>query len=173
MVLFTSYRQLKETADAIRDPLRQEGIEVLAQLQGSSRQQLTQRFKDPNARAVLLGTKSFWEGVDVPGEALQAVLLVKIPFDVPSDPIFSARSETFDNSFFEYSIPEAILRWRQGFGRLIRRQTDEGIVLILDKRVMSKRYGSAFVESLPDCTTIRQPSTRINELIVRWFNRKR
>ena len=173
MVLFTSYRQLKETADAIREPLGQEGIEVLAQLQGSSRQQLTQRFKEPGARAVLLGTKSFWEGVDVPGEALQAVLLVKIPFDVPSDPVFSARSETFDNSFFEYSIPEAILRWRQGFGRLIRRQSDEGVVLILDKRVISKRYGSAFVESLPDCTTIRQPSTRINELLVRWFNRKR
>ncbi len=173
MVLFTSYRQLKETAEAIRAPLAQEGIQVLAQLQGSSRQQLTQQFKAPNARAVLLGTKSFWEGVDVPGESLQAVLLVKIPFDVPSDPIFSARSETFENSFFEYSIPEAILRWRQGFGRLIRRQSDEGIVFILDKRVISKRYGSAFVESLPDCTTIRQPSTRINELIVRWFNRQK
>lgn len=173
LVLFTSYKQLKGTAEAIRTPLRQAGITLLTQTQGASRQQLTEQFKSPHGRAVLLGTRSFWEGVDIPGEALQAVLLVKIPFDVPSDPIVAARSETFDNSFFEYAIPEAILRWRQGFGRLIRRKTDEGIVLILDKRVLSKRYGQAFIDSLPNCVTIRQPTSRIPELLVRWFNRQR
>ena len=171
MALFTSYSHLKAIAKLVQEPLSQEGITVLAQLEGSSRQQLTEQFKDPHARAVLLGTRSFWEGVDVPGEALQAVMLVRIPFDVPSDPVFAARSETFDNSFFQYSIPEAILRWRQGFGRLIRRKSDEGVVIVLDKRVLSKRYGQAFTDSLPECTTIRQPAARLNELLVRWFNR--
>ncbi|MCA9982242.1 MAG: hypothetical protein KDD89_15465, partial [Anaerolineales bacterium] len=173
LVLFTSYAQLQQTAKEIRLPLQQKGITTLAQTQGSSRQQLTAQFKHPNARAVLLGTRSFWEGVDIPGEALQAVILVKIPFDVPSDPIFAARSETFDNSFTDYSIPEAILRWRQGFGRLIRRTTDEGVVLVLDKRVLSKSYGHAFTDSLPDSTTIRQPASRVPELLVRWFNRQK
>lgn len=173
LALFTSYSHLKAITDMVREPLRQEGINVLAQLEGTSRQQLTDQFRAPGARAVLLGTRSFWEGVDIPGESLQAVMLVKIPFDVPSDPVFAARSETFDNSFFQYSVPEAILRWRQGFGRLIRRQTDEGVVIVLDKRVMSKRYGQAFTDSLPECTTIRQPAARLNELLVRWFNRHR
>jgi ATP-dependent DNA helicase DinG len=173
LVLFTAHAQLQQTAQAIRQPLRQAGIATLAQLQGSSRQQLTAQFKHPNARAVLLGTRSFWEGVDVPGEALQAVILVKIPFDVPSDPIFAARSETFDNSFSDYSIPEAILKWRQGFGRLIRSTTDEGVVLVLDKRVMSKKYGHAFTDSLPEATIIRQPASRVPELLARWFNRDR
>lgn len=173
MALFTSYRQLKQTADALKGPLAKEGIALLAQTQGGSRQQLTELFRDAGTKTVLLGTRSFWEGVDVPGMELSAVVLVKIPFDVPSDPVFAARSETFENSFFQYSIPEAILRWRQGFGRLIRRKDDEGVVLVLDKRVISKRYGQAFIDSLPESTTIRQPAGRIPELLVRWFNRVR
>ncbi|MCB0036200.1 MAG: DEAD/DEAH box helicase family protein, partial [Anaerolineales bacterium] len=173
LALFTSYSHLRTITDMVREPLRQEGVTVLAQHEGASRQQITDQFKTPGARAVLLGTRSFWEGVDIPGESLQAVMLVKIPFDVPSDPVFAARSETFDNSFFQYSIPEAILRWRQGFGRLIRRQTDEGVVIVLDKRVLSKRYGQAFTDSLLACTTIRQPAARLNELLIRWFNRER
>ncbi|MDJ0753294.1 MAG: helicase C-terminal domain-containing protein [Ardenticatenaceae bacterium] len=173
MALFTSYRQLKQTADALKGPLAKEGITLLAQTQGGSRQQLTELFRDAGTKTVLLGTRSFWEGVDVPGMELSAVVLVKIPFDVPSDPVFAARSETFENSFFQYSVPEAILRWRQGFGRLIRRKDDEGVVLVLDKRVISKRYGQAFIDSLPESTTIRQPAGRISELLVRWFNRAR
>ena len=98
---------------------------------------------------------------------------MKIPFDVPSDPIFAARSETYDNPFFQYSIPEAVLRFRQGFGRLIRRQNDEGIVVILDRRVISKRYGQLFLEALPECTVIRQRMGRLGELTQRWFNRER
>ncbi len=171
MVLFTAYGQLSQTANAIEPSLAEAGITVLAQSQGSSRQQLLAQFKQPDSRTVLLGTRSFWEGVDVPGEALQAVLIAKLPFDVPSDPVFAARSETFDNSFFQYSIPEAVLRFRQGFGRLNRRQTDEGVVFILDKRVISKRYGQLFVDALPECTVIRQRAERINELTIRWFNR--
>ena len=173
MVLFTSYSQLTQTSRAIENVLSEKGVATLAQSQGSSRQQLLDQFKRPDARAVLLGTRSFWEGVDVPGDALQAVIIAKLPFDVPSDPIFAARSETFDNSFFEYSIPEAVLRFRQGFGRLNRRQTDEGIVFILDKRVISKRYGQMFVDALPECTVIRQRASRISELTSRWMNRNK
>ena len=173
MVLFTAYSQLTQTVKAIEGPLADMGITLLAQMEGASRQQILDQFKQPGAQAVLLGTKSFWEGVDVPGEALQAVVIVKIPFDVPSDPIFAARSETFENSFMQYSVPEAILRFRQGFGRLNRRQDDEGVVIVLDKRVMTKRYGELFVQALPNCTIIRQRCNRIGELTLRWMNRAR
>ena len=172
MVLFTSYGHLNTTSRAIGAALAEKGIEVLAQTEGSSRQQLLARFKAPDARAVLMGTKSFWEGVDVPGEALMGVIIARIPFDVPSDPIFAARSETFDNSFFEYSIPEAVLRFRQGFGRLIRRKSDEGLVVVLDKRILTKRYGDMFLEALPEMTVIRQRTARLGELTQRWLNRK-
>lgn len=173
MVLFTSYGQLNQTAKAIEGPLAKIGITTLAQRQGSSRQQLLEQFKRPGSKSVLLGTRSFWEGVDVPGDALQAVLIAKIPFDVPSDPIFAARSETFESSFFEYSIPEAVLRFRQGFGRLNRRGSDEGVVIVLDKRILTKRYGQLFIDALPECTVLRQKVTRVGELTVRWLNREK
>lgn len=173
MVLFTSYSQLMATGRAIEQRLSDAGLTLLTQSEGSSRQQLLEQFKASKSKAVLLGTKSFWEGVDVPGEALQAVIIAKLPFDVPSDPIFAARSETFENSFFQYSIPEAVLRFRQGFGRLIRRQDDQGVVLILDKRVLTKRYGQAFLDALPTCTILRQRIGRVGELSLRWLNRER
>ncbi len=173
MVLFTSYKQLSETARAITAPLADKGISVLAQQTGSSRQQLTDQFKAVDAKAILLGTRSFWEGVDVPGKALEAVILVKLPFDVPSDPVVGARSETFDNPFMEYAIPEAVLRFRQGFGRLNRRKSDEGIVVVLDKRVLTKRYGELFLTALPDCTLLRQRTKRLPEIIKRWQERSR
>ena len=173
MVLFTAYSQLSQTAKAIAGPLADAGLTTLAQSSGGSRQQLLDQFKQPDSRAVLLGTRSFWEGGDVPGDALQAVVIAKLPFDVPSDPIFAARSETFDNAFFEYSVPEAVLRFRQGFGRLNRRQTDEGVVIILDKRVITKRYGQLFIDALPGCTVLRQRRDRVGELTVRWLNRNR
>ncbi|WP_420628700.1 helicase C-terminal domain-containing protein [Candidatus Leptofilum sp.] len=172
MVLFTAYSQLNQTAKAIEGPLADADITTLAQTSGGSRQQLLEQFKRPDGRTVLLGTRSFWEGVDVPGDALQAVLIAKLPFDVPSDPVFSARSETFDNAFFEYSVPEAVLRFRQGFGRLNRRTTDEGVVIILDKRVITKRYGQMFVDALPECTVLRQRLDRVGELTLRWLNRE-
>jgi DNA polymerase-3 subunit epsilon/ATP-dependent DNA helicase DinG len=173
MVLFTAYGQLRQTARAIEGALSDAGISTLAQGGNMSRQQLLAEFKQEGGRAVLLGTRSFWEGVDVPGEALQCVIIAKLPFDVPSDPVFAARSETFDNSFFEYSVPEAVLRFRQGFGRLIRRGSDEGVVAILDKRVLSKRYGSMFIDALPPCMVLRQRTSRLGELAVRWLNRER
>jgi DNA polymerase-3 subunit epsilon/ATP-dependent DNA helicase DinG len=172
MVLFTSYAQLRQTAAAVEGLLAASGIETLVQAQGVSRQQLLNRFKDPESHAVLLGTRSFWEGVDVPGPALQALVIPRLPFDVPSDPIFAARSETFESPFYEYSIPEAVLRFRQGFGRLIRRKSDQGVVIVLDKRVLTKRYGQSFLESLPPATILRQRNSRIGELTLRWLNRE-
>jgi DNA polymerase-3 subunit epsilon/ATP-dependent DNA helicase DinG len=173
LVLFTANNHLSQTAQAIESRLAARDINTLAQTSGISRQQLLEQFKREGSRAVLLGTRSFWEGVDIPGPALTALIIAKLPFDVPTDPIFAARSETYENAFFEYSIPEAVLRFRQGFGRLIRRTTDEGIVVVLDKRVITKRYGQLFLEALPECTVVRQRTDRLEELILRWMERDR
>ena len=172
MALFTSYSQLQKTAGEIEARINASGLSLLSQGEGGSRQQLLKQFRSPDSGSVLLGTRSFWEGVDVPGDALQAVFIVRFPFDVPSDPIFAARSETFDSPFFEYSIPEAVLRFRQGFGRLIRRQDDQGVVIVLDKRILTKRYGQAFLDALPECTILRQRIDRVGELSKRWINRQ-
>ncbi|MDP2994823.1 MAG: helicase C-terminal domain-containing protein [Anaerolineales bacterium] len=151
LVLFTSYAQLKRTSKNISGPLAQSDITVYEQGEGASPNALLESFKS-SERAVLLGTRSFWEGVDIPGEALSVLVIVKLPFAVPSDPLVAARSETFEDPFNEYHLPEAILRFRQGFGRLIRTQSDRGVVAILDRRVLTKAYGRMFIESLPQCT---------------------
>ena len=151
LVLFTSYAQLKRTAKGIQGPLAQQDIAVYEQGEGASPNALLESFKS-SERAVLLGTRSFWEGVDIPGEALSVLVIVKLPFAVPSDPLVAARAETFEDPFNEYHLPEAILRFRQGFGRLIRTQSDRGVVVILDRRVLTKSYGKLFIESLPQCT---------------------
>jgi ATP-dependent DNA helicase DinG len=151
LVLFTSYAQLKRTSKNINGPLAQHDITLYEQGEGASPNALLESFKS-SERAVLLGTRSFWEGVDIPGEALSVLVIVKLPFSVPTDPLVAARSETFEDPFNEYHLPEAILRFRQGFGRLIRTQTDRGVVAILDRRVLTKSYGKMFIESLPQCT---------------------
>jgi DNA polymerase-3 subunit epsilon/ATP-dependent DNA helicase DinG len=151
LVLFTSYAQLKRTSKNISGPLAQSDIIVYEQGEGASPNALLESFKG-SERAVLLGTRSFWEGVDIPGEALSVLVIVKLPFAVPTDPLVAARSETFEDPFNEYHLPEAILRFRQGFGRLIRTQSDRGVVAILDRRVLTKSYGKMFIESLPLCT---------------------
>jgi ATP-dependent DNA helicase DinG len=122
-------------------------------------------------QAVLMGTRSFWEGIDIPGTDLSALVIVRLPFNVPSDPIFAARGELFDNPFIEYAIPEAIIRFRQGFGRLIRRKTDRGVVAIFDRRVISKRYGSMFLESLPKCTVRMGRLADLPSVAVDWLSR--
>ena len=151
LVLFTSYAQLKRTAKNIAGPLAKQDIVVFEQGEGASPNALLESFKSTE-RAILLGTRSFWEGVDIPGEALSVLVIVKLPFAVPSDPLVAARAETFEDPFNEYHLPEAILRFRQGFGRLIRTQSDRGVVAILDRRVLTKAYGKLFIESLPQCT---------------------
>lgn len=156
MILFTSYAQLRATVNAIGDALAREGIVVYDQSDGSSRTQLLEGFIQ-SEKAVLMGTRSFWEGVDVPGPDLSVLVIVRLPFSVPTDPLFAARSELLEDSFQQYALPETILRFRQGFGRLIRRKTDRGVVVILDRRVISKAYGRQFLDSLPECT-VRQGS---------------
>jgi DNA polymerase-3 subunit epsilon/ATP-dependent DNA helicase DinG len=169
LVLFTSYDQLKRTSRTIVPLLSRKDIRVYEQGEGASANTLLESFRADD-HAVLLGTKAFWEGVDVPGVALSVLIIVKLPFDVPSDPIIAARSETFEDPFSEYSLPEAILRFRQGFGRLIRTQSDRGVVAIFDRRIMTKRYGRLFTESLPTCTTKVGPIGDLPQLAVKWLN---
>ncbi|HOA25565.1 MAG TPA: helicase C-terminal domain-containing protein [Aggregatilineales bacterium] len=171
MVLFTSYAQLRQTANAIAEPLAREGIVVFDQSDGSSRSQLLEGFVGTE-KAVLMGTRSFWEGVDVPGADLSVLVIVRLPFSVPSDPLFAARSEQFEDPFNQYAIPETILRFRQGFGRLIRRKDDRGVVVIFDRRVISKGYGQLFLNSLPTCTVYRGRLADLPRLAVRWLERQ-
>ncbi len=170
LALFTSYQQLKRTAQAIVPALAEAGITVLSQGSGGSRHQLLETFKAGN-HTVLLGTRSFWEGVDVVGSALSALVLVRLPFAVPTDPVVAARSETFDDPFYHYQVPDAILRFRQGFGRLIRSKTDRGVVVVLDKRVQSKGYGRLFLESLPECTIHKGPLMNLPQAARAWVER--
>jgi DNA polymerase-3 subunit epsilon/ATP-dependent DNA helicase DinG len=169
LALFTSYAQLKRTASAIAPALTAARITVLSQAAGGSRHQLLETFKTTE-RTVLLGTRSFWEGVDVVGPALSALVLVRLPFAVPSDPIVAARSESFDDPFHQYQVPDAILRFRQGFGRLIRSKTDRGVVLVMDKRVRSKQYGKLFLESLPECAMQEAPLMNLAAAAKAWVD---
>jgi len=169
LVLFTSHSQLQATARAIAEPLERAGILVFEQGEGGSRRQLLEGFR-LSERAVLLGTRSFWEGVDVPGQALSSLIITRLPFTVPSEPIFAARSQTFKQPFQQYAVPEAILRFRQGFGRLIRSRSDRGVVTVLDRRILTKAYGRHFLESLPACTVRRGPASALPALAARWID---
>ncbi len=151
LVLFTSYAQLRETAQAITPRLALGNITVHDQSFGANRDALLESFKT-SKQAVLLGTKSFWQGVDIAGNDLLGLVIVRLPFTVPNDPIFAARAETYNDAFETYAVPEAVLRFRQGFGRLIRTQRDKGIVVVLDSRITNKGYGKNFIDALPDCT---------------------
>ena len=168
LVLFTSYAALKKTSGAITGPLASEDIYVYEQGVGASPNALLESFKSTD-RAVLLGTRSFWEGVDVPGVSLSIVIITKLPFDVPTDPLIAARSEMYEDSFNEYYLPEAILKFRQGFGRLIRTASDRGVVAVLDRRVLTKPYGRFFLESLPQCTSRQGSITNLARESGKWL----
>jgi DNA polymerase-3 subunit epsilon/ATP-dependent DNA helicase DinG len=146
--------------------LEPEGIGVLAQSVGGSRRQLLELFVAGDS--VLLGTATFWEGIDLPGELLQCVVVAKLPFPVPDDPIVAGRSERYDDPFRDYHVPVAALRLRQGFGRLIRTRTDRGAVVLLDRRLGQRSYGEAFLRSLPDCTIARPDAGAIGEVVAAW-----
>jgi DNA polymerase-3 subunit epsilon/ATP-dependent DNA helicase DinG len=169
LALFTSYSQLQKTSEAITGPLAQEGIIVYEQGSGPSPHTLLKSFRQAE-QAVLLGTRAFWEGVDIPGQNLSVLVIAKLPFQVPSDPIVAARAETFSESFQEYMLPEAILSFRQGFGRLIRSKQDVGVVVVFDKRLLTKSYGSLFLSSLPDCTIQTGPLSDLPKIACRWLN---
>ncbi|MDE2860617.1 MAG: exonuclease domain-containing protein [Chloroflexota bacterium] len=168
--LFTSHAALQATRSGIRSELEGAGIRTLAQgVDGTPRSLMDAFLQNPDS--VLLGTASFWEGVDISGGALKALVVARLPFNVPTDPVFSARSEMFEDAFNQYAVPQAVLRFRQGFGRLIRGEEDRGVVIVLDSRVRSRPYGRAFQESLPNCT-VRHPTLReLPQEIAKWIAR--
>jgi ATP-dependent DNA helicase DinG len=153
-VLFTSHAQMTRIAAQMEDFCEDRGWTLLVQGRKLPRHQMLAEFRK-DTHSVLFGTESFWTGVDVPGESLSNVIITKLPFAVPDHPLTAARLEHIEqdggNAFMEYSVPEAILKLRQGVGRLIRSKKDEGICAILDNRVLTKPYGRAFLKALPDC----------------------
>ncbi|MBE7496894.1 MAG: ATP-dependent DNA helicase [Verrucomicrobiaceae bacterium] len=155
-VLFTSYSQMTSLADRLEAHCAENGWRLLVQGKGMPRHQMLAEFKN-DTHSVLCGTDSFWTGVDVPGESLSNVIITRLPFAVPDHPLTASRIEHLEaqglNAFTEYSVPEAILKLRQGIGRLIRTASDEGICAILDNRILTKPYGRAFLASLPECPT--------------------
>jgi len=168
LVLFTSHGSLRAAHEGIKRALEEEQILVLGHYIDGSPRQLLQGLRE-NPRTVVLGTASFWEGIDVVGEALSLLVIARLPFSVPDDPIFQARSELYDDPFNEYAVPLAALRFKQGFGRLIRRKTDRGVMVVLDGRIHSKRYGEAFLGSLPECTLQKVTARQMPGLVAGWL----
>ena len=169
LVLFTSRAHLKATYESLREKLAARGIALLAQgVDETSRTRLLENFRR-GSRAVLFGTNAFWEGIDVVGNALSCVMVTRLPFAVPTDPVYAARAEQFDNPFAEFAVPQAVLRLKQGFGRLIRSRTDRGAVIVLDRRVVTRFYGQLFLRSLPECSVKQGPSARAGLEAAEWL----
>ncbi|NMB25243.1 MAG: DEAD/DEAH box helicase, partial [Firmicutes bacterium] len=170
-VLFTSYRQLREVYAFCRGPLRDAGINALCQGTAPRGLLLDEFRKDTHS--VLFGTSSFWEGVDVPGEPLSCVILAKLPFQVPTEPVVAARirrlEELGENPFASYMLPQAVIRFKQGFGRLIRRSTDQGVVVVCDNRTLTKAYGRTFLQSIPQCQMMAAPANETLAAISHWL----
>ncbi len=166
--LFTSHAALRTAYNGIKRPLEEQQILVLAQGMDGTPKQLLAALKASH-RTLILGAASFWEGVDVTGESLSLLIMARLPFSVPSDPIFQARSELFEQTFEEYAVPQAILRFKQGFGRLIRRKTDRGVMVVLDRRLRSRQYGASFLRSLPPCAHRDLPLRELASEVAAWL----
>lgn len=167
LVLFTSYESLKSAHSGVCALLKGFNGKIMKQGDDDN-SKLLSAFKEEK-ESVLFATDSFWQGVDIPGESLSQVIIVKLPFTVPNDPVFVARSEAITrrggNSFMELSVPEAVIKFRQGIGRLIRRGDDKGCVVVLDRRIFEKRYGSVFIANVPECKKIYEPLSEIAKKI--------
>lgn len=172
-VLFTSYTMLKQCCQILEERLQSKKYTLFKQ-GDDNRQNLLQKFKT-TSRAVLFGTDSFWEGVDVAGEALRCVIIVKLPFKVPSEPIIQARTEAIaakgGDPFMEYSLPNAIVKFKQGFGRLIRTKRDRGCIVCLDTRLLTKRYGQEFLDSLPPCQRVFASGPEFQKIMTDFYKK--
>ncbi len=172
MALFTSHSALREASFQVRGPLRAQGITVLAQgIDGTPRQLIDRLHSDP--RSVLLGTASFWEGVDLESGVLRGLLLCRLPFPVPNDPIVKARGNLCNNPFNDFQVPHAVLRFRQGFGRLIRSNADRGAVVILDRRIQTANYGDRFFNALPSCAFEKSSVATVGQQAAQWLRLNR
>lgn len=173
LILFTSYGMLNRVYENLKFHFDAEKQLLLGQGKDGGRTSIIERFREEKS-SVLMGTDSFWEGVDVPGDALELLMLTKLPFEVPTDPVIAARMREVEkvgkNSFFDYSIPEAIIKFRQGFGRLVRSGNDRGAVILTDNRLVKMRYGQQFLNSLPVKADIYHDQEDFLESLNKWFS---
>jgi predicted DnaQ family exonuclease/DinG family helicase len=170
LVLFTSHRQLRDVHTALKHRVDLDEVLILGQGIDGQRRQVLKSF-DEAERPLLLGTASFWEGIDVPGQKLSCVIMVRIPFPVPAEPVYAARAEQVRDAFAQLALPQAALRLKQGFGRLIRRSTDRGAVVILDNRILGRDYGKAFLDVLPPASRFVGPAAEIADRVGEWLDR--
>jgi Rad3-related DNA helicase len=169
LVLFTSHRQLRDVHTALKHRTDLDEVLILGQGIDGQRRHLLKSFEEAE-RPLLLGTASFWEGIDVPGERLSCVIMVRLPFPVPSAPVYAARAEQVRDAFSQLALPQAALRLKQGFGRLIRRSTDRGAVVILDNRILGRDYGKAFLDVLPPASRFVGPANEIANQVGDWLS---
>jgi DNA polymerase-3 subunit epsilon/ATP-dependent DNA helicase DinG len=170
LVLFTSHRQLRDVHAALKHRVDLDEVLILGQGIDGQRRQVLKSFEEAE-RPLLLGTASFWEGIDVPGERLSCVIMVRLPFPVPTEPVYAARAEQVRDAFSQLALPQAALRLKQGFGRLIRRSTDRGAVVILDNRILGRDYGKAFLDVLPPASRFVGPAAEISDRVGDWLER--
>ena len=168
LALFTSHSSLRQARTSLISMLEREDFKVFGQGVDGSPQRVMDMLSR-HSRVVVLGVASLWEGVDVSEGSLDALVVAKLPFDVPTDPLVAARTEMFTDGFTEYSIPRAVKRFRQGFGRLIRSKTDRGVFVVLDSRVLTRRYGEDFMRALPPCPKQRLPISKLRERVDDWL----
>ncbi|MFC7370543.1 ATP-dependent DNA helicase DinG [Fictibacillus iocasae] len=176
LVLFTSYEMLRETHSLFKELADEEELVLIAQgIDSGSRARLTKNFKKFD-RAVLFGTSSFWEGIDIPGDSLTCLVIVRLPFSPPDNPVTNARSEKIraagGNPFYDLSLPQAIIRFKQGFGRLVRSQSDYGAVFVFDRRITETRYGRSFISSLPKLPVDIKPLHELTSSLSSWLKEK-
>jgi ATP-dependent DNA helicase DinG len=173
LILFTANDMLRKTYDLIKESGFLTDFVMIAQgITSGSRSRLTRNFKAFD-KAILFGTSSFWEGVDIPGEDLSCLVVVRLPFSPPAEPLTEAKCQFIKNhggnAFYDYSLPEAILRFKQGFGRLIRTNSDRGIMVVFDKRIVTTKYGGAFLKSIPSVPVKRGNINELIEFIYKWL----